>query len=126
MISLILSISSNADENSIYIQKDERAPFSGILTNVERSKIVAVHLIERDAYKSLSESYQKTNELLKNNIDLQEKKVNILLEQNDRLFQELKNSENTSDLEKLLIFGLGVITTIGAGFLVHEIAKTSN
>ena len=124
MMSLILSTSSRAND-ALYLQKDERAPFSGILTTVEHSKVISTRLIERDTYKALSESYQKTLEFYKVNNELTEKKVNLLLEQNDNLSLQLKDSQSLSDLQKFLMFGLGIIATVGAGLLVNEIAKTS-
>ena len=124
MMSLILSTSSRAND-ALYLQKDERAPFSGILTTVEHSKVISTRLLERDTYKALSESYQKTLEFYKVNNELTEKKVNLLLEQNDNLSLQLKDSQSLSDLQKFLMFGLGIIATVGAGLLVNEIAKTS-
>lgn len=124
MMFLILSTSSRADD-AVYLQKDERAPFSGILTTVEHSKIIGTRLLERDTYKALSESYQKTLEFYKSNNELTEKKVNILLEQNDNLSLQLKDSQNLNDFQKALMFGLGIVVTVGAGLLVNEIAKTS-
>lgn len=120
----ILSINSKA-EDAIQLKKGDPAPFSGVLTSVEHSKLIAVRLIERDTYKALSESYQKTSDLYKINSELSDKKVNTLLDQNDKLSEQLKNSQSISDVQKFLMFGLGIVTTIGAGFLVHEIAKTS-
>lgn len=124
MMSLILSTSSRAND-ALYLQKDERAPFSGILTTVEHSKVISTRLLERDTYKALSESYQKTLEFYKVNNELTEKKVNLLLEQNDNLSLQLKDSQSLSDLQKFLMFGLGIIATVGAGLLVNEITKTS-
>lgn len=124
MMFLILSTNSKAND-AVYLQKDERAPFSGILTTVEHSKVISTRLLERDTYKALSESYQKTLEFYKINNELTEKKVNILLEQNDNLSLQLKDSQSLSDLQKFLMFGLGIIATVGAGLLVNEIAKTS-
>lgn len=126
LIFSIFSTNSKANnDNAVYLQKDERTPFAGILTTFEHSKVIAVRLIERDTYKALSESYEKSMDLYKTNVDLSEKKVNMLLEQNDNLSIQLKNSQSMTDLQKFLMFGLGIITTVGAGLLVHEIAKTS-
>ena len=124
MMLSILSTNSKA-EDAVYVQKDERAPFSGVLTTVEHSKVIATRLIEGDTYKALTESYQKTLELYKSNGELSEKKVNILLEQNDKLSEQLKSSQSLNDFQKALLFGIGVVTTIGAGLLVHEIAKNN-
>ena len=108
---IILSQISIADEGVIYLPKETPAPYTGFLFTQEKTKEVRIGLIDRDTYKTLNESLNKTIEMCKDNASIQEKKVNILLTQNDKLSQDLYSARQTSTWENTLWFFGGVVLT---------------
>ena len=78
----------------------------------EKANKVDNAIKERDLYKQIMNN---TNDILYKEQD----KVKILIQQNEKLLKQ----QSLTDLEKYLLFGLGIATTIGAGVLVKNIIK---
>lgn len=110
MISLMV-VNNCFSSEVITLKKDERAPFEGVLFSFEQAQKMRYQLIECDIKKELTASYEKTIKLYKENETYHDNKVNILLKQNDELSKALTEAKTTSDLTKLLWFGLGVLAT---------------
>lgn len=108
---VILLIISNTcfAQDSIFIDKDTKAPFSGYLLPEEKVKELRNNTLERDLYKTESE--------------LRERQVKLLSEQNDKLATTLQSTSSLSSWEKIGFFALGILVTGGAVKLAHEIYK---
>lgn len=107
----------------VELQPDQLAPFHGLLFTIEKASEMKGQLLERDLYKELSNSQQHSIDLLKVNSDLSEKKVNILLEQNDKIAENLRSAQGMTNLERFAFFALGVLATVGAGLTIKNITK---
>lgn len=116
---LITSISlptlSFADD-AIVLNKDDKAPFRGILLSPRKAAELNDTELERD-------SLLRSVTLYKSNQDLYEKRTSVLLEQNDKLATQLYSARQTSDWEKVAWFGLGAVLTGLVGYGVYRAAK---
>lgn len=108
--SMIVNNIAHADD-AIAINKGQPAPFTGLLLTEEKANTVYNDL---NKYKLLNESLEKTVILYKQNEDLYDKKINILLDQNDKLAESLQQARSISNWEKVLWFGLGFLS-VGLG-----------
>lgn len=114
MILLVSSMTVNnicIADDAVVLQKNQPAPFAGLLLTEEKANSVYNDL---NRYKLLNESLERTIVLYEQNEKLQDKKVNILLEQNDKLAESLSQARSTSNWEKVLWFGLGFLS-VGLG-----------
>lgn len=117
--SMIVNSTANADE-AIVLNKGQAAPYTGILLTEEKANSVYNDL---NKYKLLNESLERTVVLYEQNEKLQDKRINILLEQNDKLAVNLQQARTTSNWEKVLWFGLGFLS-VGLGIYgVQAITK---
>lgn len=118
--SAIISNVAFAGEDAVYLEKDSKAPYAGILLPVEKATNVRKSLIELDALRAINESYAKSIQMYQNAIQLNDQKYNTLSEQNDKLSVALVESRKSADLQKIIWFGFGVIAT---GFAVYGAKK---
>lgn len=110
-------------EDSVFLKKDEKAPFEGFLLSEEKVRELRNTTIERDAYKSLNESYQKSTNFLKETLSIKDNQIQILLNQNDNLAKSLKEERSTSNLERIAWFALGVVGTGLAAYGIQKITQ---
>jgi hypothetical protein len=107
---MIVSKSAFADD-ALVLNKGQPAPFTGLLLTEDKANEVYNDIKK---YKLLNESLEKSVILYKQNEELYDKKVNILLQQNDKLSENLLQARTTSNWEKVLWFGLGFLS-VGLG-----------
>ena len=110
VFSMIVSNGAFADD-ALVLNKGQPAPFTGLLLTEDKANEVYNDIKK---YKLLNESLEKSVILYKQNEELYDKKVNILLEQNDKLSENLLQARTTSNWEKVLWFGLGFLS-VGLG-----------
>lgn len=122
---LLLTFSTNASfaNTSVSLTKDQPAPFAGVLMDGEKAAEVHVQLLERDLYKELSESYITDINTRKQNDVLVQQKISLLQDDNTKLADQLRSVDKVNNVERILIFTLGVAATILAGSLINQIAK---
>lgn len=106
-----------------YLSKDQKAPFEGFLFTAPKASELKDAVIERDNYKLINLSLEKSLELEKKNSELQNQKVNVVLEQNLNLTKSLNEERSMSNWERILWFGLGVVGTGMAVYGASKIAK---
>lgn len=114
MILLVFSMIVNdtaSAEDAVVLNKGQQAPFTGLLLTEDKANEVYSDIKK---YKLLNESLEKSVILYKQNEELYDKKVNILLQQNDKLAENLLQARTTSNWEKVLWFGLGFLS-VGLG-----------
>lgn len=109
IISTLLLSNICLAQDVIYLDKDSKAPFSGYLLPEEKVKELRNNTIERDLYKT--------------EVDLRERQVKLLNEQNDKLALTLQSTSSLSTWEKVGYFIGGVLITGLAVNLAHQIYK---
>ena len=120
--SAILTNVALAGEDAVYLEKDSKAPYAGILLPVDKATNVRKSLIELDTLKAINESYAKSIQMYQSAIQISDQKYNTLLDQNDKLAVSLIEARKSSDLQKILWFGFGVIAT---GFAFYGAKKVT-
>jgi len=117
--SMIVNNVALADD-AVVLNKGQQAPYTGILLTEEKANSVYNDL---NKYKLINESLERTVSLYEQNEKLQDKRINILLEQNDKLAINLQQARTVSNWEKVLWFGLGFLS-VGLGIYgVQAITK---
>ncbi len=108
---------------SVALDKDQKAPFAGVLMDPEMANSVKSGLLERDLYKEITESQAHSIDLLKQNSTYSEDKVTKLLAQNDKLSEQLQSAQSLNTWEKVGLVLLGVAVTVGAGVALRAASK---
>lgn len=117
---IVLNSTALAGNQVIYLEQDKPAPYSGVLFPVEKANELRKAVIELETLRALNESYIKSIDLYQTSIQLTDKKFQALNEQNEKLSLALVESRSSSDLQKIIWFGLGVLAT---GFAVYGAKK---
>ena len=120
--SAFLTNAALAGEDAVYLDKDSKAPYAGILLPVDKAANVRKSLIELDTLKAINESYAKSIQMYQSAIQISDQKYNTLLDQNDKLAVSLVEARKSGDLQKILWFGFGVIAT---GFAFYGAKKVT-
>lgn len=118
-----LSVGNSYAFNTVNLQKDEKAPFAGILFNNEDANKLRVQLLERDTYESLNVSYEKSLKLMKDNEVLRDEQVKLLTESQLRLIRQLKDEKEVGTWERIAWFALGVVATSAAVYGAKKITN---
>lgn len=125
LITLILIITTTnalADDPTL-IKKNEPAPYNGLLFSIPKATELHKDIVERDALKLTNESLQKSLSITQENYSIEQKKTSILDNRNDELAKRLQESNHTSDGEKLLWMGVGIVVTGVAIYGVSQLRK---
>lgn len=125
-ICIILTISFGSfcyADDSVYINQNDKAPFAGYLLPQAKVQEFQNAVIDRDTYKALNDSYQKSLDLEKNNNDLLNKKIGLLMDQNDKLYSNLKSEVGLQTWEKVAYFVGGILVVGLAISGVHDLYR---
>lgn len=101
-------------QDVIILDKDKPAPFHGYLFPDDKALKFKQDLVELDALRAMEASYEKSINLYKKNEELFDYKVNVLLEQNDKLADALYKQKDRNTWENFGWYFLGVVS-IGLG-----------
>jgi hypothetical protein len=119
LVSLLLIGSttvSNA-QDSVFVEKNQAAPFSGILFTEKKAQQIRGELLEGDKTKLQLETEKNRSERLGQIIQLKDEEIELYHKQNERLVK----ANGRSDTMQYIWFGLGVLATgmavYGAGAL---------
>jgi hypothetical protein len=128
-ILLIFSISVNnqafavteAEQNVTIVEKNEPAPFRGYLFSEDKALKFRKDLLQLDTLKAMNDSYERSITLYKTNDELFNYKVNTLLQQNDKLADQLYRSKDRNDWENWAWFAFGIlVTSVGVSVGLHN------
>lgn len=114
------SIAANSQTiDSIYIEQDTRAPFSGILFTEAKASHLRFEILELDKSRIQLETERNRTDRLNQIIDLKDEEIELYQKQNTRLLK----ANDRSDTLNYVWFGLGVLATgmavYGAGALAR-------
>jgi hypothetical protein len=125
LIFSILSISINVKaQDAVMLEAGQKAPFTGILMVPSLAQDLRKAVIERDSLVVQKESYERSLALTKTITEANEKKISILLEQNDKLALRLGEERSMGNWERLGWLSIGIIATGIAAYGIK--AQTSN
>ena len=124
---LILILACNtcfaADPDAVALNKNDPAPFSGVLLSNDKANQLKNTSIERDEYKLINDSLTRSVKLYRDNETIYDNKVNVLLQQNDKLAVSLYDARQTTMWEKFGYFFLGVAATTAAVYGVKKVTQ---
>lgn len=118
--SLIWSQFVYADD-AIYLNQNDKAPYSGYLLSEDKIKELRNNTIERDGFKAINDSLTKQLSLVQQDSSLKDQKVNLLLDQNDKLAKTAYADRELNTWERVAYFVGGVLITGFAIYGVHQI-----
>lgn len=102
LIIVVISLNCLA-EDAVFLEKDQKSPFSGYLLPEETVKNLRNDSLEKDSLKIQLDLTNKNNQLLS-----QEKQ--LLLDQNFKLIEAGTKDHNLNTLEKIVYFAAGILT----------------
>lgn len=89
----------------------------------DKAKEVRNRLIDLDTALKINESYKTSLDLQKEMAAIQEKKVSLVLEQNDTLAKNLQAERTISGWERIGYFILGIGAAVLGGWAIGQVAK---
>lgn len=126
LILLIISslVSSNcfAEDKAQLLNKNEAAPYSGILLTLDQMQQLRKNTLERDDLTLINTSLTRQIDLYKTNEGLYNKKVDLLTTQNEKLYQNLYNEQKSSTWEKIGLIGLGFLASSLLSYGIYRAA----
>lgn len=118
----LINIPVYADDVT-FLEKDQKAPFQGVLFPRDQAVQLRKDLIDADLNKALNESYKKSLDLYKTTNDIKDEQINLLINRNDQLAKSLNSARETTGLEKFAWFALGVAATAATVYGIKKITQ---
>jgi len=98
-------------EDVIFLPKGSTTQYDGYLFTPEKALKTRKELIELDYIKLENDSQKKSLDLFKLNDQYSKDKIQLLLDQNDKLAKSLYEARELTNWEKVGLFTLGVAVT---------------
>lgn len=121
LLTILIIVNSSVGVTATALKKDQAAPYDGVLFNNTEANSIKVELIEKDIYKDLALSYEKSIKLYKDKDSLSEQQIRELLESNKKLSEALNEDDNR--INNVVWFSLGVLAT---GLSIYAAKKIIN
>ena len=119
LLIFLLAASNAKCQDSQYIEKDQKAPYTGILFTEKKAQSIRNELLEGDKNKLLLETEKHRTDRLGQIIIMKDEEIELYHKQNNRLLK----SNDRSDTLNYVWFGLGILATglavYGAGALAR-------
>lgn len=120
----LMSIFSLKGESDPYFAtKGSLLPADSWVFSPEKAKITRDKLIDLDTALKINESYKTSLGLEKEMQDIQDKKIKLLLDQNDTLAKSLLAERTVTSWERIGYFVLGIAATVFAGYAIRQAGK---
>jgi len=108
---MILTSLQTKAEDAVYLNQNDKAPYSGYLLPQDKLIELRNNTFERDALKGQNDSLNRSLALQNDIIGHKDEQLKLYSDQNDKLAQTAYRAENMSNLEKLGFIGLGILLT---------------
>lgn len=118
----LTSVSNSFAQDVVELKKDDKAPFTGLLFTEAKAKDIKFRLDERDSFKLMYESSNRSLDLMNSNLKLKDEQLNITIDQNNKLALQLRERNDFNSLERFAWFALGVVAT---GFAVYGLNQAT-
>lgn len=123
VVSLILSRLVVAETDPHYEAKGYVLTQDSWVFSPEKAKDVRNRLIDLDVTVKINESLNRSLDLYKANEQINQNKINLLIEQNDKLAKNLNDSRTLNNWERFGLFALGIGATVFAGWAIGQAGK---
>jgi hypothetical protein len=124
----VFTLQVNAsDEDAVLLNKDEPAPYSGVLMPVSKVQTLRKMAFDLEIANMKILSYEKSTELFKQNEGIKDESIKLLQEQNLKLGKTVAQRQGLKEFELLFAAGTGIFVTgnvpvglgvMGAGVIV--------
>lgn len=111
LLIIALNLNSALANDAVYLEQNQKSPYSGILVPEEKLQELRKSIIELTNQKEINLSLQKSVDLYKQNETLLENKVKTLTDQNNKLAETVYSAKDNSNIEKFAYFFAGAILT---------------
>ncbi len=122
LIFILVQTNVNADD-PFYAQRGHVLAQDSWVFSPGKAKETRDKLIDLDTYTKLNTSLEKSLDLYKSNETIQQNKINLLLEQNDKLAKSLYDERTVTGWERFGYFALGIAATVFAGWAIGQARK---
>jgi len=114
LTSLVIVLSNTATAAPVYLNKDEKAPYTGYLFNEDETKALRKELIDKDILAKLNESYKEENKYIKEALEIRNSQVKELLE--DKMNEETR---------KYIYVAGGILATLLTVYVSTQVVKAA-
>jgi hypothetical protein len=108
-------------QDSVHLNQNDKAPFPGYLLPAAKVEQFQTDEIQLNYYKSTDDSLQKSLTLEQQNSALKDQKVNLLLDQNDKLSKAAYTERELTTWEKIGYVAAGIVITGVAVWGAHSL-----
>lgn len=119
IVILVLMTNMVWAEDAVYLDKDQKSPFSGYLLPQEKLVELRNNTLERDTLKVQNASLNRSLTLQNDIIDHKDQQIKLYSDQNDKLASTAARAESMSTLEKFGLVTLGMVITGLAVYGAH-------
>jgi hypothetical protein len=120
LLTILNVINANASESVTLLEKGDPAPYRGLLFDEEYSNQLYKDL---ETLRQNLASVEKINALYRNNEELYETKINVLLSQNTKLTTSLMDSEKNREINNVIWFAAGISAVVLGAYATQAISK---
>lgn len=121
LLSFILTLPIYGEDSDPYFaNRGHLLPKDSWVFSSEKAKDVRDRLIDLDVARKSIESYKTSLDLEKGMQEIQDKKIKLLVDQNDNLAKNLTAERSLSSWEKALYFFGGIAATVLAGWAIKK------
>ena len=110
-------------DDVVFLPAGESKNYDGYLFTPQKAQDVKNTLIERDGLLKLNESLQRSLNLQSGIIEADQKKIQLLLDQNDKLAQSLGSSQSLNNLERFGWFLVGVVSISVVSYGIFKVTR---
>jgi hypothetical protein len=111
LLLISLAVRTSYAQDSVFLNKNQAAPFPGYLLPAGKVEELQNDVIELNTLKQTNDSLQKSLTLEQQDSALKDQKVNLLLDQNNKLASAAYTERELTVWEKVAYFAGGVIVT---------------
>lgn len=122
-IALLLICSISLADDVVPIQKDQPAPFNGLLFPQEKAVDARNAIIERDSLKAINLSLDNSVKYYQENSGKDAEKIKLLMDRNDQLSKNLNDERTVTNWERIAWIAAGVVLTGVAFYGLHAVSK---